>query len=68
MPLLSTALSIAQALDVDLMELIGYKAPEQEDIRGFYARYRILDELRPEQSNLLMALTKEMIARNASQI
>jgi transcriptional regulator with XRE-family HTH domain len=64
MPLLSTALAIADCLDVDLFELIKYKAPQKDDVRLFYAKYKVMDSLTNEQSNIIVSLAKNMANMN----
>lgn len=65
MPLLSTALAIADCLDVDLFELIKYKAPQKDDVRLFYAKYRVLEALTSDQCNIVVMLAKNLANINA---
>lgn len=65
MPMLSTALSIANCLDVDLFELIEYQAPDKDNFRAFYSKYRVLEALTPDQCNIVVMLAKNLANINA---
>lgn len=64
MPMLSTAVAIADFFEVDLLELIKQSAPKKEDMRSFYAKYSIFDCLPPEQSQLFILLAKNIVLTN----
>jgi transcriptional regulator with XRE-family HTH domain len=64
MPMLSTALSIAEFFEVDLFELIKYSSPSKDDIRSFYARFRMLERLTHEQAKLIIAVATHMVNKN----
>ena len=64
MPLLSTALALSDCLEIDLFELVKYKVPKKDDMRLFYAKYKVMDSLTNEQSNIILSLARNMANMN----